>query len=113
VRGCAHLHELARGLGPAAVQALISWHSRNRPNTGEGQTTPSPGTFNTCHVWAAGGVGEQKLAAGWRIGRGTAYPVPPVAHFETATETATETASETAGAAAGEIARAAASEATS
>jgi hypothetical protein len=85
VNGCAHLHELARGLGPAAVQALISWHSRSR-REGELRSTPSPGTLNTCHVWAAGGVGEQKLEAGWRIGRGTDYPVPSIASFRAAAQ---------------------------
>jgi Protein of unknown function (DUF2889) len=85
VRGCAHLHELARGLGPAAVQALISWQSRARTQAGAEQTTPSTGTRDTCHVWAAGGVGEQKLAAGWSIGRERAYPVPPLATFRDAT----------------------------
>ncbi|HEY3586897.1 MAG TPA: DUF2889 domain-containing protein [Myxococcaceae bacterium] len=84
VQGCAHLHEVARGLGPAAVQALISWHSYHRPEGGEGQSTPSPGALNSCHLWAAGGIGEQKLAAGWRIGRETAYPVQPIAHFRDA-----------------------------
>ncbi len=34
----------------------------------------------TCHIWAAGGVGEQKLDAGWVPGT-TPYPVPPVADF--------------------------------
>jgi Protein of unknown function (DUF2889) len=83
VNGCAHLHELARGLGPAAVQALISWTSRHR-REGELRSTPSPGTLNTCHVWASGGAGEQKFEAGWRIGRDSTYPVPSVAHFQAA-----------------------------
>lgn len=81
VKGCAHLHELARGLGPAVVQALMSWTAWHRP-TGAKQAEPSPGALNSCHVWATGGVGEQKLAAGWRIQSGGPYPVPPVSAFQ-------------------------------
>jgi Protein of unknown function (DUF2889) len=86
VLGCSHLHELVRGLGPAIVQAAISWHSRNRADAQEVQSSASPGTIGTCHVWAPGGIGEQKFAAGWRIGdpeQPNPYPVPPLAHFRT------------------------------
>lgn len=82
IQGCAHLHELARGLGPAAVQAMISWHSRHRRAKGELRSTPSPGAANTCHVWATGGVGDQKFAAGWRIGEDDTYPIPAVSEFQ-------------------------------
>jgi hypothetical protein len=40
-------------------------------------TSNVPWARNSCHVWAEGGVAEQKLAAGWRPGRGT-YPAPPL-----------------------------------
>jgi hypothetical protein len=30
---------------------------------------------NSCHIWAEGGIGEQKLDAGWRPGL-TGYPAP-------------------------------------
>jgi hypothetical protein len=39
--------------------------------------TGTPWVRNTCHIWAEGGVGEQKLAAGWRPGIGV-YPSPPL-----------------------------------
>jgi hypothetical protein len=84
VLGCSHLHEMSRGLGPAIVQAAISWHSRNRAQAQEIQTRPSPGVADSCHVWARGGIGEQKFDAGWRIGdpaQPDEYPVPPLAHF--------------------------------
>jgi hypothetical protein len=83
VRGCAHLHEIARGLGPAAVQALIAYSGWTRP-PGRVQAEPSPATRNSCHVWAAGGPGEQKFDAGWRLGGDAphpGYPVPPVEWF--------------------------------
>ena len=34
----------------------------------------------TCHVWAPSGVGEQKVAAGWRPSS-TEYPAPPLAEI--------------------------------
>ncbi len=30
---------------------------------------------NTCHLWAEGGIGQQKVAAGWRPAKET-YPAP-------------------------------------
>jgi hypothetical protein len=33
---------------------------------------------DTCHVWARGGPGSQKVALGWRPGPGE-YPAPSVA----------------------------------
>lgn len=82
--GCAHLHEIARGLGPAVVQASVSAHARHRGAAGRVQTTPSPGVANTCHIWVTGGIGDQKFTAGWRIGdpaQPDEYPIPPVEHF--------------------------------
>ena len=37
----------------------------------------SPWARDSCHVWAEGGVADQKLAAGWRPGIGP-YPSLPV-----------------------------------
>jgi hypothetical protein len=83
-KGCAHLEQLARSLGPVVVQAVTSGRalsvSRGEsadPLTGE----TSPWVPNTCHIWAEGGIADQKLASGWRPGTGP-YPAPPLEHFE-------------------------------
>jgi hypothetical protein len=78
--GCAHLEHLARSLGPVVVQAVTSRRARA---LGRGETPdllaagPTPWARDTCHVWAEGGVAEQKLAAGWRPGVGS-YPAQPL-----------------------------------
>ena len=38
--------------------------------------TGSPWARDSCHIWAADGVAEQKLAAGWRPGVGDLSPRP-------------------------------------
>ena len=78
--GCSHLEHLARSLGPVVVQAVTSRRARA---LGRGETpdllsgAATPWARDTCHVWAEGGVAEQKLAAGWRPGIGS-YPAQPV-----------------------------------
>jgi hypothetical protein len=77
--GCTHLDQLARSLGPVVVQAVTSRRARDLSD-GVAEELPSgtasvPWARNTCHVWAEGGVAEQKLGAGWRPGRGP-YPAP-------------------------------------
>jgi Protein of unknown function (DUF2889) len=78
--GCSHLEHLARSLGPVVVQAVTSRRARA---LGRGETpdllsgAATPWARDTCHVWAEGGVAEQKLAAGWRPGVGP-YPALPV-----------------------------------
>jgi hypothetical protein len=83
-RGCTHLEQLARTVGPVVVQAMTSQRARDR-DWQNLDATPSerPALFptNTCHIWADGGVAEQKLAAGWRPGERAGYPAPPVAVF--------------------------------
>jgi len=83
-RGCTHLEQLARTVGPVAIQAVTSARARDR-DWQNLDVAPSarPALFprNTCHVWADGGVAEQKLEAGWRPGERTGYPAPPVAVF--------------------------------
>lgn len=82
VSGCQHLHELARVSGPAIFQAASSKLAQGRVAAGE---PPTPEQLRrvaarmsgTCHIWAPDGVGEQKLAAGWRPG-GSTYPAPTV-----------------------------------
>jgi hypothetical protein len=77
-RGCSHVEFLARALGPVVIQALTSSSARQIE---QGGTVDAPGTgglgflSNTCHLWAEDGIGAQKVALGWRPGRGE-YPVP-------------------------------------
>lgn len=79
--GCTHLRELARAMAPVIVQAAFSARARTNPSRlGDDARLRAvlPLLTGTCHIWASGGVGEQKLDAGWRPGT-TAYPVPPLA----------------------------------
>jgi hypothetical protein len=81
--GCTHLRELARAMAPVLVQAAFSARVRQNPSRdGDEQRlrTVLPFLTGTCHIWAAGGVGERKLDAGWIPGT-TAYPVPPLEDF--------------------------------
>jgi len=82
-RGCTHLEQLARSLGPAVIQAVTSRRALAL-SRGEMEDlvtgTGSPWARNSCHVWAEGGAADQKLAAGWRPGIGP-YPAPPVEWF--------------------------------
>ncbi len=79
--GCTHLDQLARSIGPVVVQAVTSGRAREirqgRATELPTDTSNAPWARDTCHVWAEGGVAEQKLAAGWRPGRG-GYPAPPL-----------------------------------
>ncbi len=79
-RGCTHLEQLARSIGPVVVQAVTS---RRAQAVSLGlapellSAGASPWARDSCHVWAEGGVADQKLAAGWRPGVGP-YPSLPV-----------------------------------
>jgi hypothetical protein len=78
VLGCSHLVELVRALGPAVIQSAVSARHRSAGDTpvvAAAPTGSSPWLRNSCHLWAEGGIGEQKLDAGWRPGL-TAYPAP-------------------------------------
>jgi hypothetical protein len=82
-RGCTHLEQLARSLGPVVVQAVTSRRARavGRDEavdlmSGDG----SPWARDSCHVWAEDGIADQKLAAGWRPGIGP-YPAPALVTF--------------------------------
>lgn len=82
-KGCTHLEQLARSLGPVVVQAVTS---RRAQAVGRGDADDllsgggSPWARNSCHIWAEGGIADQKLAAGWRPGTGP-YPCPPLVTF--------------------------------
>lgn len=86
-RGCSHLEHLARSLGPVVIQAVTS---KRALAVARGELedlmagTESPWVADTCHVWAGGGVAEQKLAFGWRPGKGD-YPAPTLASLRAAT----------------------------
>jgi hypothetical protein len=82
--GCSHVVTLARMLAPSAMLSLSSVNLRRsreqrRQDASEHRVPerhrPSPWLRNSCHLWAADGIGEQKLALGWRPGTG-AYPNP-------------------------------------
>ena len=81
-RGCTHLDQLARSLGAVVVQAVTSRRARSLREGSSVDMLSSggdaPWARDSCHVWAEGGVAEQKLAAGWRPGRGP-YPAPSLA----------------------------------
>jgi hypothetical protein len=86
-RGCAHLEQLARSLGPVAIQSLMSQQSlvaRRREDVGH-IAVGIPLARDTCHVWADGGAADQKLAAGWRPGVGP-YPAPALVTFRSTEE---------------------------
>ena len=75
-KGCSHLEFLARAIGPAVIQAIPSSAARNADPASLGATVSDGGWLvDTCHFWAEGGIGQQKLAAGWRPGFGE-YPAP-------------------------------------
>jgi hypothetical protein len=78
-RGCSHLEFLARSLGPVVIQSLTSLAAQRRENGGdESGVLAESGVqwlTNTCHVWAEGGIGQQKVALGWRPTKET-YPAP-------------------------------------
>jgi hypothetical protein len=83
-RGCTHLEQLARTVGPVVIQAMTSFRARDRDwQHLDAAPSARPTLFprNTCHIWAEGGVAEQKLAAGWRPGERAGYPAPPVEVF--------------------------------
>lgn len=76
--GCSHLEFLARAIGPVVVQAIPSSAARmaDRERAGAMMAEAGAGWLaDTCHVWAADGPGEHKLALGWRPGHG-GYPAP-------------------------------------
>jgi len=85
-RGCTHLEQLARSLGPVVVQAVTSRRAL-AVSRGEADDlltgTGSPWARDSCHIWAEGGIADQKLAAGWRPGTGP-YPSPPLEWFGSA-----------------------------
>ena len=85
-RGCTHLEHLARSLGPVVIQSVTS---RRALSVSRGESddllagaggTGSPWARDSCHIWAEGGVADQKLAAGWRPGTGP-YPSPALVTF--------------------------------
>jgi hypothetical protein len=78
-RGCSHLEFLARALGPVVIQALSASAARRQEQGGDGYNALADGGVqwltNTCHLWAEGGIGSQKVALGWRPAK-ESYPAP-------------------------------------
>jgi hypothetical protein len=93
-RGCSHLEFLARALGPVVIQALSASAARRfeeGDDEGKGLTLGGlQGITNTCHLWAEGGIGEQKVAAGWRPAKGNDYPAPPLVEIRRRARRATD-----------------------
>jgi hypothetical protein len=85
-KGCSHLEHLARSLGPVVVQSVTSARSlavsrgEAEDLLAEGGRSGSPWARDSCHIWAEGGIADQKLAAGWHPGVG-AYPSPALVTF--------------------------------
>ncbi len=84
-RGCTHLEQLARSLGPVVIQAVTSARARavsrgELPDLLTSGGNGSPWARDSCHIWAEGSVADQKLEAGWRPGTGS-YPSPPLRYF--------------------------------
>lgn len=82
-RGCTHLEQLARSLGPVVIQAVTSRRAL-AVSRGESEdllagagNSGSPWARDSCHIWAEDGPADQKLALGWRPGVGP-YPAPTV-----------------------------------
>lgn len=86
VAGCDHVAHLFTAVAPATVQALGGLRSR-RAQAGAGPGVPADDRWwlrlrNSCHIWADGGVGEQKVAIGWSpSSTPTEYPTPPLAEI--------------------------------
>ncbi len=79
-KGCTHLEQLARSLGPMVIQAVTSKraHAVSRGEADELITGKrNPWAHDTCHIWSEGGIADQKLDAGWRPGVGP-YPALPL-----------------------------------
>ena len=83
--GCTHLEFLARAVGPVVIQAVPSSAARRAERTGAPAMMADAGAWlaDSCHVWASDGPGPEKLALGWRPGRG-AYPAPSVVELRRA-----------------------------
>lgn len=82
--GCSHLEHLARSLGPVVVQAVASRRAKAVADGSLDEYLSADGgdwMRNTCHIWADGGVGLQKLALGWRPGNST-VPAPLLAELQ-------------------------------
>jgi len=85
-KGCTHLEQLARALGPVVIQAVTSRRARavSRGETADlladAGGAGSPWARDSCHIWAEGGPADQKIAAGWRPGVGP-YPAPALVTF--------------------------------
>lgn len=90
-RGCTHLEFLARAVGPAVIQAMASMASRSGRNVVTRDEDASPATWleNTCHLWATGGVGFEKMSGGWRPGQ-VRYPTPSLVELRRRREGASE-----------------------
>ena len=83
VAGCDHVAHLLTAVAPATVQALGGLRSR-RAQAGDAAPTREANWWerlrNSCHIWAEGGVGEQKVSIGWGPSD-TEYPALPLSEL--------------------------------
>ena len=80
--GCSHLEVLARAIGPVVVQGISSSALRLTDSEKTAAALSEAGASwyaDSCHIWATQGPGPgmQKLALGWRPGKGP-HPIPSV-----------------------------------
>lgn len=76
--GCTHLEFMARAVAPVVIQALASYRRQSgtdAEDVGGARRGAVDWLAGSCHIWAEGGVAEQKVALGWRPG-GRRYPAP-------------------------------------
>ena len=77
-RGCSHLEFMAKAIGTAVLQGVLSGSRRDDWLQGEAFDLPPNADqilMNTCHFWKEDGVGFAKRAAGWKPGMG-GWPTP-------------------------------------
>lgn len=75
--GCDHVAHLVSVVAPAAIQALGGLRSRRAATSGESRIRDDSWwerLRNSCHIWADGGVGQQKVEIGWQPSGD--YPAP-------------------------------------
>jgi hypothetical protein len=87
--GCTHVEFLARAIGPAVIQTMASSAARRAGPQGIGSVvTADTGNWlaDSCHIWARGGIGSTKIAAGWRPGQ-DGYPAPALVTLRRAAST--------------------------
>jgi hypothetical protein len=77
-RGCSHFEFMAKAIGTAVLQGILSAARREDWLAGNEFELPDNADailLNTCHVWTEDGTGFAKRALGWKPGIG-GWPTP-------------------------------------